>query len=152
MSIETLAITGIIGGFLAYQYLRPRPNAVVLEKVGENYALSKAFHNEHYLQYRRHTFPIPSTYEYWVMLWRGFSLRPKWIRFFYIENSMLSRISEGQTEPAITPEILTQFVRSQTLTQLLRGLTIPKMTLIMYLIMGLIAGLLAGFVLAGWIH
>jgi hypothetical protein len=147
-----LLVTGVtVGGYLAYQILKPKPNAVVLEKYGENYLLSKAYHNEYYLRYRGLTLPIPSTYEYWVMLGRGFRLIPKWYRFFYVDNARLYDIKhDGNVQSAVDTKLISDFVRTQTVAQILRGLTIPKMTVLMYLIAGILAGLLLGVVLGGW--
>ena len=146
-----LLYASIGGGWLAWQILKPKPNAIILERIGDNFYLSKGFHNSHYLQHRRATYPIPSTYDYWVLLGRGFvRFKPKWMRFFYIENSVLSRIEEAKAEPAVNQEIVNRFVRSQTLAQLLRSLTIPKTTLLLNLLAGAVLGLILGIFLAGW--
>jgi len=146
-----LLYAAIGGGFLAWQILKPKPNAIILEKLGENFYLSKGFHNDHYLQHRRATYPIPSTYDYWVLLGRGFvRFKPKWMRFFYIDNSTLARIEEAKAEPAINQEVVSQFVRSQTLTQLLRSFTVPKTTLLLNLLAGAVMGLILGVFLAGY--
>jgi len=142
----------MIGGFLAFEILRPKPNAVILEKIGDNYYLTKGFHNGYYLQHRGLTFPIPSTYEYWVRLGRGFiKFRPKWLRFFYIEDAQLAEIKEGRSEIAVNQKIISDFVKSQTLSQVLRSFTIPKTTLLLYLIIGAVMGLMLGIILAGWL-
>jgi len=151
MNSMILLYAAIGGGWLAWQILKPKPNAIVLERIGDNFYLSKAFHNEHYLQHRKATYPIPSTYDYWVLLGRGFvKFRPKWMRFFYIENSVLSRIEEAKAEPAVNQEIVNRFVRSQTLAQLLRSLTIPKTTLLLNMLAGAVMGLILGIFLARW--
>ena len=153
MDLTLLLAGGLIGGFLAFELLRPKPNAIVLEKIGDNYYLTKGFHNDHYLQHRGLTFPIPSTYEYWVRLGRGFiRFRPKWLRFFYIEDTQLAEIKEGKSEIVVNQKIISDFVRSQTLSQVLRSFTIPKTTLLLYLAIGAIMGLMLGIILAGWIH
>ena len=153
MDLTLLLAGGLIGGFLAFELLRPKPNAIVLEKIGDNYYLTKGFHNDHYLQHRGLTFPIPSTYEYWVRLGRGFiRFRPKWLRFFYIEDTQLAEIKEGKSEIVVNQKIISDFVRSQTLSQVLRSFTIPKTTLLLYLAIGGIMGLMLGIILAGWIH
>lgn len=153
MDLTLLLAGGLIGGFLAFELLRPKPNAVILEKIGDNYYLTKGFHNDHYLQHRGLTFPIPSTYEYWVRLGRGFiRFRPKWLRFFYIEDTQLAEIKEGKSEIVVNQKIISDFVRSQTLSQVLRSFTIPKTTLLLYLAIGGIMGLMLGIILAGWIH
>ncbi len=153
MDLTLLLAGGLIGGFLAFELLRPKPNAVILEKIGDNYYLTKGFHNDHYLQHRGLTFPIPSTYEYWVRLGRGFiRFRPKWLRFFYIEDTQLAEIKEGKSEIVVNQKIISDFVRSQTLSQVLRSFTIPKTTLLLYLAIGAIMGLMLGIILAGWIH
>jgi len=153
MDLTLLLASGLIGGFLAFELLRPKPNAVILEKIGDNYYLTKGFHNDHYLQHRGLTFPIPSTYEYWVRLGRGFiRFRPKWLRFFYIEDTQLAEIKEGKSEIVVNQKIISDFVRSQTLSQVLRSFTIPKTTLLLYLAIGAIMGLMLGIILAGWIH
>ena len=152
MDLTILLGSLMIGGFLAFEILRPKPNAVVLEKIGDNYYLTKAFHNGYYLQHRGLTFPIPSTYEYWVRLGRGFiKFRPKWLRFFYIEDTQLAEIKEGRSEIAVNQKIISDFVRSQTLSQVLRSFTIPKTTLLLYLIIGAVMGLMLGIILAGWL-
>ena len=146
-----LLYASIGGGWLAWQILKPKPNAIILERIGDNFYLSKGFHNNHYLQHRRATYPIPSTYDYWVLLGRGFvRFKPKWMRFFYIDNSILARIEEAKAEPAVNQEIVSQFVRSQTLTQLLRSFTIPKTTLLLNLLAGAVMGLILGVFLAGY--
>ena len=151
MNSMILLYAAIGGGWLAWQIMKPKPNAIVLERIGDNFYLSKAFHNEHYLQHRKATYPIPSTYDYWVLLGRGFvKFRPKWMRFFYIENSVLSRIEEAKAEPAVNQEIVNRFVRSQTLAQLLRSLTIPKTTLLLNMLAGAVMGLILGIFLARW--
>ena len=151
MNSMILLYASIGAGYLAWQILKPKPNAIVLERIGDNFYLSKAFHNEHYLQHRRATYPIPSTYDYWVLLGRGFvRFKPKWMRFFYIENSVLSRIEEAKAEPAVNQEIVNRFIRSQTLAQLLRSLTIPKTTLLLNLLAGAVMGIILGIFLAGW--
>jgi len=153
MDLTLLLAGGLIGGFLAFELLRPKPNAVILEKIGDNYYLTKGFHNDHYLQHRGLTFPIPSTYEYWVRLGRGFiRFRPKWLRFFYIEDTQLAEIKEGKSEIVVNQKIISDFVRSQTLSQVLRSFTIPKTTLLLYLAIGAIMGLMLGIILAGWVH
>ena len=153
MDLTLLLAGGLIGGFLAFELLRPKPNAVILEKIGDNYYLTKGFHNDHYLQHRGLTFPIPSTYEYWVRLGRGFiRFRPKWLRFFYIEDTQLAEIKEGKSEIVVNQKIISDFVRSQTLSQVLRSFTIPKTTLLLYLAIGAIMGLMLGIILAGWAH
>ena len=153
MDLTLLLAGGLIGGFLAFELLRPKPNAVILEKIGDNYYLTKGFHNDHYLQHRGLTLPIPSTYEYWVRLGRGFiRFRPKWLRFFYIEDTQLAEIKEGKSEIVVNQKIISDFVRSQTLSQVLRSFTIPKTTLLLYLAIGAIMGLMLGIILAGWIH
>ena len=153
MDLTLLLAGGLIGGFLAFELLRPKPNAIVLEKIGDNYYLTKGFHNDHYLQHRGLTFPIPSTYECWVRLGRGFiRFRPKWLRFFYIEDTQLAEIKEGKSEIVVNQKIISDFVRSQTLSQVLRSFTIPKTTLLLYLAIGAIMGLMLGIILAGWIH
>ena len=153
MDLTLLLASGLIGGFLAFELLRPKPNAVILEKIGDNYYLTKGFHNGHYLQHRGLTFPIPSTYEYWVRLGRGFiRFRPKWLRFFYIEDTQLAEIKEGKSEIVVNQKIISDFVRSQTLSQVLRSFTIPKTTLLLYLAIGGIMGLMLGIILAGWVH
>ena len=137
---------------MAFEILRPKPNAVILEKIGDNYYLTKGFHNGYYLQHRGLTFPIPSTYEYWVRLGRGFiKFKPKWLRFFYIEDAQLAEIKEGRSEIAVNQKIISDFVRSQTLSQVLRSFTIPKTTLLLYLIIGAVMGLMLGIILAGWL-
>ena len=152
MNSMILLYAAIGGGWLAWQILKPKPNAIVLERIGDNFYLSKAFHNEHYLQHRKATYPIPSTYDYWVLLGRGFvKFRPKWMRFFYIENSVLSRIEEAKAEPAVNQEIVSRFIRSQTLTQLLRSFTIPKTTILLNLLAGVVMGLILGVFMAGWL-
>jgi len=151
MNSMILLYASIGAGYLAWQILKPKPNAIILERIGDNFYLSKGFHNNHYLQHRRATYPIPSTYDYWVLLGRGFvRFKPKWMRFFYIENSVLSRIEEAKAEPAINHEVVSQFVRSQTLTQLLRSFTIPKTTLLLNLLAGAVMGLILGVFLAGY--
>ena len=151
MNSMILLYASIGGGWLAWQILKPKPNAIILERIGDNFYLSKGFHNEHYLQHRRATYPIPSTYDYWVLLGRGFvRFKPKWMRFFYIENSVLSRIEEAKAEPAVNQEIVNRFVRSQTLAQLLRSLTIPKTMLLLNLLAGAVMGIILGIFLAGW--
>ena len=153
MDLTILLGSLMIGGFLAFEILRPKPNAVILEKIGDNYYLTKGFHNGYYLQHRGLTFPIPSTYEYWVRLGRGFiRFRPKWLRFFYIEDTQLAEIKEGRSEIAVNQKIISDFVRSQTLSQVLRSFTIPKTTLLLYLIIGAVMGLMLGIILAGWVH
>ena len=151
MNSMILLYAAIGGGWLAWHILKPKPNAIILERIGDNFYLSKGFHNGYYLQHRRATYPIPSTYDYWVLLGRGFvRFKPKWMRFFYIENSVLSRIEEAKAEPAINQEVVSQFVRSQTLTQLLRSFTIPKTTLLLNLLAGAVMGLILGVFLAGY--
>jgi len=151
MNSMILLYASIGGGWLAWQILKPKPNAIILERIGDNFYLSKGFHNSHYLQHRRATYPIPSTYDYWVLLGRGFvRFKPKWMRFFYIENSVLSRIEEAKAEPAVNQEVVNRFVRSQTLAQLLRSLTIPKTTLLLNLLAGAVMGIILGIFLAGW--
>ena len=153
MDLTILLGSLMIGGFLAFEILRPKPNAVILEKIGDNYYLTKGFHNGYYLQHRGLTFPIPSTYEYWVRLGRGFTkFKPKWLRFFYIEDAQLAEIKEGRSEIAVNQKIISDFVRSQTLSQVLRSFTIPKTTLLLYLIIGAVMGLMLGIILAGWVH
>jgi len=152
MNSMILLYAAIGGGWLAWQILKPKPNAIVLERIGDNFYLSKAFHNEHYLQHRRATYPIPSTYDYWVLLGRGFvRFKPKWFRFFYIENSVLSRIEEAKAEPVLNQEVVSRFIRSQTLTQLLRSFTIPKTTILLNLLAGVVMGLILGVFMAGWL-
>ena len=152
MDLTILLGSLMIGGFLAFEILRPKPNAVILEKIGDNYYLTKGFHNGYYLQHRGLTFPIPSTYEYWVRLGRGFiRFRPKWLRFFYIEDTQLAEIKEGKSEIAVNQKIISDFVRSQTLSQVLRSFTIPKITLLLYLAIGAVMGLMLGIILAGWL-
>ena len=159
MDLKILLLGGIVGGFLAFEILRPKPNAVILEKIGDNYYLTKGFHNGYYLQHRGLTFPIPSSYEYWVRLGRGFiRFKPKWMRFFYIQNTQLAEIKEGggeveegRTQIAVNQQILSQFVRSQTLSQVLKSFTIPKTTILLYLIIGVVMGLMLGVILAGWL-
>jgi len=152
MDLTILLGSLMIGGFLAFEILRPKPNAVILEKIGDNYYLTKGFHNGYYLQHRGLTFPIPSTYEYWVRLGRGFiKFKPKWLRFFYIEDAQLAEIKEGRSEIAVNQKIISDFVRSQTLSQVLRSFTIPKTTLLLYLIIGAVMGLMLGIILAGWL-
>lgn len=152
LGIELMIGAVIVGGWAAWEILKPKPNAIVLEKLGDNYYLSKAYHNDYYLQYRGLTFPIPSTYEYWVRLGRGFvRFRPKWIRFFYIEDTQLARITEGRSEPSISPELLSRFVESKTLEQILRSFTTPKMTILFYMLGGVVMGLMLGVTLAGWV-
>ena len=152
MDLTILLGSLMIGGFLAFEILRPKPNAVILEKIGDNYYLTKGFHNGYYLQHRGLTFPIPSTYEYWVRLGRGFiKFRPKWLRFFYIEDAQLAEIKEGRSEIAVNQKIISDFVKSQTLSQVLRSFTIPKTTLLLYLIIGAVMGLMLGIILAGWL-
>ena len=152
MDLTILLGSLMIGGFLAFEILRPKPNAVILEKIGDNYYLTKGFHNGYYLQHRGLTFPIPSTYEYWVRLGRGFiRFRPKWLRFFYIEDTQLAEIKEGKSEIVVNQKIISDFVRSQTLSQVLRSFTIPKTTLLLYLIIGAVMGLMLGIILAGWL-
>ena len=152
MDLTILLLGGIVGGYLAFELLRPRPNAVVLEKIGDNYYLTKAFHNGYYLQHRGMAFPIPSTYEYWVRLGRGFiKFKPKWLRFFYIEDTQLAEIKEGKSEIAVNQKIISDFVKSQTLSQVLRSFTIPKTTLLLYLAIGAVMGLMLGIILAGWL-
>jgi len=151
-----LLYAAIGGGFLAWQILKPKPNAIILEKLGENFYLSKGFHNDHYLQHRRATYPIPSTYDYWVLLGRGFvRFKPKWMRFFYIHNSILSRIQENEglveAEPAVNQQLFSRFQRSQTLEKLLRGLTIPKTTLLFNFLAGAGVGVMLGIMLARWL-
>ena len=151
MNSMILLYASIGGGWLAWQILKPKPNAIILERIGDNFYLSKGFHNNYYLQHRRATYPIPSTYDYWVLLGRGFvRFKPKWMRFFYIENSVLSRIEEAKAEPAVNQEIVNRFVRSQTLAQLLRSLTIPKTMLLLNLLAGAVMGIILGIFLAGW--
>ena len=151
MNSMILLYAAIGGGWLAWQIMKPKPNAIVLERIGDNFYLSKAFHDEHYLQHRKATYPIPSTYDYWILLGRGFvKFRPKWMRFFYIENSVLSRIEEAKAGPAVDQEIVNRFIRSQTLAQLLRSLTIPKTTLLLNLLAGAVMGIILGIFLAGW--
>ena len=153
MDLTILLGSLMIGGFLAFEILRPKPNAVILEKIGDNYYLTKGFHNGYYLQHRGLTFPIPSTYEYWVRLGRGFiKFRPKWLRFFYIEDTQLAEIKEGKSEIAVNQKIISDFVKSQTLSQVLRSFTIPKTTLLLYLAIGAVMGLMLGIILAGWVH
>ena len=152
MDLTILLGSLMIGGFLAFEILRPKPNAVILEKIGDNYYLTKGFHNGYYLQHRGLTFPIPSTYEYWVRLGRGFiKFRPKWLRFFYIEDTQLAEIKEGKSEIAVNQKIISDFVKSQTLSQVLRSFTIPKTTLLLYLVIGAVMGLMLGVILAGWL-
>ena len=159
MDLTILLGSLMIGGFLAFEILRPKPNAVILEKIGDNYYLTKGFHNGYYLQHRGLTFPIPSSYEYWVRLGRGFiRFKPKWMRFFYIQNTQLAEIKEGggeveegRTQIAVDQQLLSQFVRSQTLSQVLRSFTIPRMTLLLYLLIGAVMGLMLGIILAGWL-
>ena len=159
MDLTILLGSLMIGGFLAFEILRPKPNAVILEKIGDNYYLTKGFHNGYYLQHRGLTFPIPSSYEYWVRLGRGFiRFKPKWMRFFYIQNTQLAEIKEGggeveegRTQIAVDQQLLSQFVRSQTLSQVLRSFTIPRMTLLLYLLIGAVMGLMLGVILAGWL-
>ena len=152
MDLTILLGSLMIGGFLAFEILRPKPNAVILEKIGDNYYLTKGFHNGYYLQHRGLTFPIPSTYEYWVRLGRGFiKFKPKWLRFFYIEDAQLAEIKEGRSEIAVNQKIISDFVRSQTLSQVLRSFTIPKTTLLLYLAIGAVMGLMLGIILAGWL-
>ncbi|MCD6235890.1 MAG: hypothetical protein J7J94_02700, partial [Thaumarchaeota archaeon] len=156
-----LLYAAIGGGYLAWMILKPKPNAVVLEKIGENFYLSKAFHNENYLQHRRATYPIPSTYNYWVLLGRGFiRFRLRWVRFFYIHDSVLSKIEEerkGENEevieakPAINQQLMSRFISSQTLEKLLRGLTIPKTTLLFNFLAGTGVGVMLGVMLARWL-
>ena len=150
-----LVYCSIIGGWIAWMILKPKPNAVILERIGENYYLSKGFHNNYYLQYRRATYPIPSTYDYWILLGKGFRFRPKWFRFFYIHGGMLARIEESQNrveaQPAIDPQTLTQFVRSQTVSQILRGLTTSRTQIILNLVLGLAVGLMLGVLLTNWL-
>ena len=160
MDLTILLGSLMIGGFLAFEILRPKPNAVILEKIGDNYYLTKGFHNGYYLQHRGLTFPIPSNYEYWVRLGRGFKrFKPKWMRFFYIQNTQLAEIKEGggeaeegRTRIAVDQQLLSQFVKSQTLSQVLRSFTIPKTTLLLYLAIGAVMGLMLGVILAGWVH
>jgi len=160
LDLTILLLGGIVGGYLAFEILRPKPNAVILEKIGDNYYLTKGFHNGYYLQHRGLTFPIPSNYEYWVRLGRGFiRFKPKWMRFFYIQNTQLAEIKEGggeveegRTQIAVDQQLLSQFVRSQTLSQVLRSFTIPKTTLLLYLAIGAVMGLMLGIILAGWVH
>ena len=161
MDLTILLGSLMIGGFLAFEILRPKPNAVILEKIGDNYYLTKGFHNGHYLQHRGLTFRIPSTYEYWVRLGRGFiRFKPKWMRFFYIQNTQLAEIKEdksGEEEEAkskitIDQKLFSDFMKSETLTQILRSFTIPKTTILMYLIIGVAMGLMLGVILAGWVH
>lgn len=146
-----LIYCGIAGSLVAYYILKPKPNAIVLEKIGENYHLSKSFCNESYLQHNKATYPIPSTYEYWVLLGKGFRLKPRWYRFFYIQNSMLAKIEENsekiEAKPALDPQTITQFVRSQTIAQILRGMTVSKTQILLNLILGLAAGLMLGIFL-----
>ena len=152
MNSMILLYASIGAGYLAWQILKPKPNAIILERIGDNFYLSKGFHNGYYLQHRRATYPIPSTYDYWVLLGRGFvKFRPKWMRFFYIENSVLSRIEEAKAEPAVNQEIVSRFIRSQTLTQLLRSFTIPKTTILLNLLAGVVMGLILGVFMAGWL-
>ena len=151
-----LFYTAIAAGYLAWMILKPKPNAIVLEKIGDNFYLSKAFHNDHYLQHRKATFLIPSTYDYWVLLGRGFvRFKPKWMRFFYIHNSILSRIEENEkfvkAEPAVNQQLFSRFQRSQTLEKLLRGLTIPKTTLLFNFLAGSGVGIILGVMLARWL-
>jgi len=160
MDLTLLLASGLIGGFLAFELLRPKPNAVILEKIGDNYYLTKGFHNDHYLQHRGLTFPIPSTYEYWVRLGRGFiKFKPKWMRFFYIQNTQLAEIKENKSEEGeearsettIDQKLFSDFMKSETLTQILRSFTIPKTTLLLYLVIGAVMGLMLGVILAGWL-
>jgi len=152
MNSIILLYAAIGGGWLAWQILKPKPNAIILERIGDNFYLSKGFHNGYYLQHRRATYPIPSTYDYWVLLGRGFvRFKPKWMRFFYIENSVLSRIEEAKAEPVLNQEVVSRFIRSQTLTQLLRSFTIPKTTILLNLLAGVVMGLILGVFMAGWL-
>ena len=161
MDLTILLLGGIVGGYLAFEILRPKPNAVILEKIGDNYYLTKGFHNGYYLQHRGLTFPIPSSYEYWVRLGKGFiRFKPKWMRFFYIQNTQLAEIKEdkseegeeARSEATIDQKLFSDFMKSETLTQILRSFTIPKTTILMYLIIGVAMGLMLGVILAGWVH
>ena len=161
MDLTLLLAGGLIGGFLAFELLRPKPNAVILEKIGENYYLAKGYCNSYYLQHRGLTFRIPSTYEYWVRLGRGFiKFKPKWMRFFYIQNTQLAEIKEDESEEGeearseitVDQKLFSDFMKSETLTQILRSFTIPKTTILMYLIIGVAMGLMLGVILAGWVH
>ena len=151
----SLMVSAIVGGWLAWKILQPKPNAVILERVGDQYYLSKGFFNEYYLQYRRATYPIPSTYNYLVYLGRGFGMRLRPFRFFYIHHGQLAQIKEAEkqieAEPAIDPHTLTQFIRSQTITQILRGLTVSRTTILLSLIMGLVVGLMLGVILTNFL-
>jgi len=157
LDIATLSLitASVLGGWLAWKILQPKPNAVILERIGDEYYLSKGFCNEYYLQYRRATYPIPSTYRYMVLLGKGFSPRPKWLRFFYIHHGQLAQIKEGEkeieAEPAIDHQTLTQFIRSQTITQILRGLTVSRTTILLNLILGLVVGLMLGVILSQFV-
>ena len=151
----SLIVSAIAGGWLAWRILQPKPDSIVLERVGEQYYLSKAYSNQYYLQYRKATYPIPSTYNYLVYLGKGFAKRPKPYRFFYIHHGQLVRVREGEkaveAEPAIDPQTLTQFIRSQTITQILRGLTVSRTTMLLNLILGLAVGVMLGVILGNFI-
>lgn len=149
---ETIIIYAlVIIGAVSYFILRMRYNAVVLEKIGEGYALSKARHNDYYLSYRGAVFPIPSTYEYWVRTGRGFSRLPRWYRFFYLDNGVLAEIKElGEVEQAINRQLVSQFIRTQTLSQILRSFTIPKTMVLLYLAVGVVMGMILGASLTSW--
>ena len=70
---ENIMLYAVVGtGALLYFLLRPRYNSVVLEKIGQGYALSKAKFRDDYLLYRGAVFPIPHEYGYWVRTGRGF--------------------------------------------------------------------------------
>ena len=152
-----LLYASIGGGWLAWQILKPKPNAIVLERIGDNFYLSKAFHNEHYLQHRRATYPIPSTYNYWVLLGRGFvRLKPRWFRFFFIDNSVLCRISEkelgeAESELVVNQSLLSQYARAETAKQLMRALTVSKTQVLLNMLAGVVMGLILGVFMAGWL-
>ena len=152
-----LLYAAIGGGFLAWQILKPKPNAIILEKLGENFYLSKGFHNDHYLQHRRATYPIPSTYDYWVLLGRGFvKFKPKWVRFFFIDNSVLCRIrekelGEAESELVVNQRLLSEYARAETAKQLMRGLAVSKTQVLLNLLAGVVMGLILGVFMAGWL-
>ena len=149
---ETIILNSALGaGAIIYFLLRPRYNAVVLEKIGQGYALSKAKFRDDYLLYRGAVFPIPHEYDYWVRTGRGFSRIPKWFRFFYLDNGILAEIRDvGETEVAVNRQLLSQFVRTQTLSQILRGFSLPKTTILLNLAIGVVLGMVLGFSFATW--
>jgi len=156
MGSMILLYAAIGGGWLAWQILKPKPNAIILERIGDNFYLSKGFHNEHYLQHRRATYPIPSTYDYWVLLGRGFvRFKPRWMRFFFIDNSVLCRINEkklgeAEAELVVNQNLLSQYARAETAKQLMRALTVSKTQILLNMLAGVVMGLILGIFMAGY--